>query len=242
MKSSKDQLDVLTPFLGLLRSPAPIHLPRETLLGAITHFLSTLPSRDLISFTITLVQSPSLWESDTRRQDELRHAIRLGVSAKVSDSKHELRDTYFSRSKYHRSARRWLDDVSKAITTSKASTGRIVALVGLLEGLSDVSSVDWGRSKMRVEEEIVLGLASILTEQEERTQQEMELACASILHVADERIRILDLKVRNIRVIACVACDWVSDDPAEHSSCSVSVAQADIGSVAKYPSSSCVFA
>ena len=238
MQSSKDYLTVFTPFLELLRSPSPITLSQETLLGAITHFLSTLPSHDLISFTSTLVESPSLWKSDTRRQEELRHAIRLGVPAKVNGANHELRNSYFLRIKQQRSARRWLSDVSKAMMTSKASTGRNVALVGLLEGLSDVSNVDWGRSRVRVEEEIILGLSSIQSDQDEKTQQELKLVCASILYIAEERVRVLDLKVRISASIASVSRDSVTDHPAVHPSCSLSVFRANIGSLTKYSSRS----
>ena len=189
---------VLVPFLNLLRSVSPILLPRETLYGAITHFLTTLPPPHLTTFTETLVSSPSLWAPESSHADEVRRAIRLAVSAKVSVIEEEFRDAYFSGPRHRRAARRWLHVISRVIIASEVSTGRTHLLAGLLLGIGDTPRVDWGEARVNVEEEVVMSLAPLLESRDGRGEEARRLLYSAISFLSEERLQVLDLEVRPV--------------------------------------------
>ena len=195
---------VLEPFIKLLNSPSHINLPPATLYGAITHFLSTLSAPHLTDFTTAVVSSPSLWNLGSERNDEVRDAIRLSVSAKISQLDQALQKAYFPDSRRQHLARRWLQEVCNAMISAAPSEGRTYALIGLLEGLGDVASINWGQGRVRVEEEVVMCLAEILDGDNgvERSKVGMRLLCAAIMHIGEDRLRALDLKVSPDRSIS----------------------------------------
>lgn len=198
VKSSQPEEDiqaVLPPFLNLLRAASPITLPRETLCGAITHFLSTLSQPDLTGFTEIIVSSPSLWDKQAGHVDAVRNAVRLGVSGKASSIDQELQDRYFSDIRQRRAAMSWLRRVSKSIIGSPESIGRTQSLVGLLQGLGDIPNLDWGSARVDVEDEAVMSLAPLLKGLENERQEGLKLLCTVIDHISVERLQVLDLEV-----------------------------------------------
>ncbi len=194
---NNDAQAVLRPFLDVLRPASPITLPRETLYGAITHFLSTLPPPHLTDFIAVLVSSPSLWNSVANHFDQARHAVRLAVSAKVSGIDHSLQNVYFSSTRRRWIAQSWLNEVVNLVTTAEESRGRIHFSVGLLQGLGDVSPMDWGSGRIKVEEEVVLSLDRMLKTDgdESMVRDGLKLLSSSVLQIAEERLRVLQLKV-----------------------------------------------
>lgn len=191
----EDPQAVLVPFLNLLRSASPITLPPETLYGAITHFLSILSSLHLGAFVTTLTSSPSLWDPDSNHGDGIRHAVRLSASAKVSGIDQALGNAYFRVTRRQRLARQWLGDGIKRIVNDETSIGRTTFLVGLLEGVGDVPTIEWGNARISVEEEVVMSLAPMLQGDEEGAKDGMKLLCASMGHIAEVRLMVLDVKV-----------------------------------------------
>lgn len=193
--SQDDILAVLPTFITLLRSPSPITLPNPTLLGAITHFFSSLNPSHLKGFILELISSQSLWDTPTISVAEIKDAIRLSVSAVVSRIAEEKKNAYFAHYRTAAKARSWLEHVLKSIlSSSNASLKPLHVLVGALEGLDDVQTVDWGHSRVKLEEEVILRLTGCI---DKHMDGNLVLLCTAIPHLNVKRAGVMDILVSN---------------------------------------------
>ncbi|OWZ44716.1 hypothetical protein C356_03328 [Cryptococcus neoformans c45] len=186
-----DTLTVLPAFITLLRSPSPITLPNPTLFGAITHFFSSLSPTPLKEFILELISSQSLWDTPTISAADVRDAIRLSVSAVIARIDEEKKGVYFSYYRTTAKARSWLAHVLKSVlSSSDVSSKPLHILVGVLEGLDDVQTVDWGHSRVKLEEEVILRLAGCI---DKNLDDNLVLLCTAIPHLDAKRAGVLDI-------------------------------------------------
>ncbi|AAW43468.2 expressed protein [Cryptococcus deneoformans JEC21] len=190
-QSKNDTVAVLSAFITLLRSPSPITLSNRTLLGAITHFFSSLSPTPLKEFILELISSQSLWDTPTISTADVRDAIRLSVSAVVDRINEEKKDVYFSHYRTTAKARSWLAHVLTSVLSSSNDSSRpLHILVGVLEGLDDVQMVDWGHSRVKLEEEVILRLAGCI---DKNLDDNLLLFCTAIPHLDAKRAGVLDI-------------------------------------------------
>jgi hypothetical protein len=180
---------ILEDFIRHIRSEQGVAIPTETLCGGITHFLSTLPGPQLRQFVIALLDAPTLWSNEKQIRD-LRYAIRLSVSAKVSALDVDYKQAYFGRSRSNRALRAWLQDITTCIEGHEASSRRRHVIAGILQGKGDQRDIDWGKAGVKLEEEAVIMLAELRAE-----PSDLELICAVIPHIDAIRLQALDLPV-----------------------------------------------
>ncbi|KAK4684211.1 hypothetical protein P7C73_g5984, partial [Tremellales sp. Uapishka_1] len=177
---------LLPPFLALIDSSNRITIPPSSLYGGITHFLSTLSANDGSRLLTSLLTSPSLPPSA-----DLRYAIRLSVSSKISAIQQSLAGAYLPERRIARQARRWLDELARSVLQREASRSKLVVLLGLVEGMQDNTTISWGSARSAVEDEVILSLAEELETDDEGS---LELLCAAMLCTTAARLRALDLK------------------------------------------------
>lgn len=203
---NRETLEVLNPFLEVLRSNAPITIPLDTLKGALGHFLATLEGEQLDSFIGDVLNSKSLWRALS--PIGIEEAVRPAPTVKVRELKPELKDGWFSRDKLGKACRSWLEQIFNASKKAK-SDNAIYFYTGLLRGLEDVSDIKWGQPREDIEEEVVVGLSERLQpggEKAEVKEKDLEPALATYCRAADcldaARLRVLDLRVSSAHV-AC---------------------------------------
>ncbi|WWD20136.1 hypothetical protein CI109_104612 [Kwoniella shandongensis] len=185
-----DSESILPSFLTTLRSSSPISIPPQTLLGAITHYLSTLDDPLLSEFVTTVITSPSLWNSADISHVDIQNALRLSVPAKIAIIENATKEIYFAESRRRRRARRWLNSLIEAVISLDHSTVRLKVLISVLEGLDDAPTVEWGSERMTLEEEVVLAFAE-WTELE--NTEGMDLLCTAIPQIDVARLRALNM-------------------------------------------------
>jgi hypothetical protein len=206
--NANDQVDsVLPSFLAVLRSDAPITLPSETLYGAITHFLSSVPSPRLRDFVQAVVSSPRLWD----KPSSAREAVRLSVSAKLAQL--GKRGRWFAEWRTAREAASWAGTVVDEAIAANESSGRTHFLAGILEGMEATPRV-WGHSRTRAEEEVVLALAmeNGFSDRDERLHLFADVAGC----IDEKRLRALDLAVSCIPLLVMVLCSYCSASATQH--------------------------
>lgn len=126
---------------------------------------------------------------------EIRDAIRLSVSAVVSRIAEEKKNAYFPHYRTAAKARSWLEHVLKSIlSSSNASLKPLHVLVGALEGLDDVQTVDWGHSRVKLEEEVILRLTGCI---DKHMDGNLVLLCTAIPHLDVKRAGVMDILVSN---------------------------------------------
>jgi hypothetical protein len=196
-RAERETLQVLNPFLEVLRSPADIKIPRETLVGALGHFLSSLEGDRLDSFIQDILASPSLWK--TLDSAEIQAAVRPAPAAKVAALRPEVKDGWILRNQLPKACEAWLKEVVKAVTRSGLTTNCLVVLIGLLQGIDDVPDIDWGKARVDLEEEIVIALGERF---EKNNCDALDLFSSVAEHIDDNRLRALDLRVRILTVLS----------------------------------------
>ena len=150
--SHHDRGELLEPFLQALGSRKALEIPQETVLGAITHFLSTLPLADLPRFTTATLDSEHLWASDVYAGGQLSQAISLVVSGKIADLEKRHYSAWCASRKISSSSRRWLDTIQTVLESSEARSMTILQFrVGLLSGISSSDQVTWGEARVNLE-------------------------------------------------------------------------------------------
>jgi hypothetical protein len=190
--SGRDEL--LEPFLQALGSRKALEIPQETVLGAITHFLSTLPLADLPRFITATLDSEHLWASDGYAGGQLNQAIALAVSGKVANLEKRHQSTWFASRKISSSSRRWLDTIQTVLESSEARSMTILQFrVGLLSGISSKDDVTWGEARVNLEEQVVLGVSELGLSAAD--QRRLAIVCEVVHHIDPSRLRILDLQV-----------------------------------------------
>lgn len=192
-KEEQSEEQVFRSFLEVLSSNAPIAIPLDTLFGAITHFLSTLEGDSLNKLISAVLTSTSLWNISDANQKILQ-APRLAVSTKVDTIDKALGKAYFSVYRKNKVARQWLGRIAQPIISAELSLPRTVIMRGLVQGLSDNQQIVWGRSRARLEEELVIECATTVDNLEG-----IELLCTTIVCVDENRLKALDLEVSSSR-------------------------------------------
>nr|XP_019009159.1 uncharacterized protein I206_05805 [Kwoniella pini CBS 10737]OCF47940.1 hypothetical protein I206_05805 [Kwoniella pini CBS 10737] len=188
---ASDTLDLLPQFLDILRSSSPNSIPPQTLLGAITHFLSQLEPPYLEEFTQALICSPSIWRNADINRSDLRNALRLSVSSKINKISQDTRNVYFADSRKRRKAREWLDCLNKVSSDSENTSRKLDLYLGLLQGVNDVEEIDWGKGKVKLEEEVVMALSQ---EPQNPVLDDNLAMCAALPLINIDRLRILDIQ------------------------------------------------
>lgn len=199
---NRETIEVLNPFLEIIRSNAPIAIPLDTLKGALGHFLATLEGDQLDSFVNDILTSKSLWRTLSPRG--LEEAVWPAPVVKVRALKPDLKDGWFSRDKLGKACRAWLEQVFNASKKAK-SENAVYFYTGLLKGVDEASDVKWGQPREDIEEEVVVALSDRLQrsgekETEKAKEEELEPAlesyCRAVDHIDAARLRVLDLRVR----------------------------------------------
>ena len=187
--SRENDQEILRSFTAALKSDNALTIPADTVSGAITHFLSTASGADFAEFTEALVASSSLWSNQSIRPADIAHAIRLSVTGKVGRIEKALENRYLASAGRNRSARKWLKEITGIVLSSESASGQRFMIMGLLEGLEDNRSVEWGEARAQLEEELVIAIAS--TSFKER----LEMLSVAAATVDESRLKALDLEV-----------------------------------------------
>ena len=192
--SHHDRGELLEPFLQAFGPRKALEIPQETILGAITHFLSNLPLADLPRFTTATLDSEHLWASEEYAGGQLNQAISLAVSGKVADLEKRHQSAWCASRKISSSSRRWLDTIQTVLESSEARSITVLQFrVGLLSGIGISDQVIWGEARVNLEEQVVLGVSELgLSAADQRT---LAIVCEVVHHVEPSRLRILDLQV-----------------------------------------------
>jgi hypothetical protein len=189
-RAEREVLQVLNPFLEVLRSPTEIKIPKETLVGALGHFISTLEGDRLDSFIQDVVSSPSIWKA--LDHTEIEAAVRPAPTVKVAALRPEVKDGWILRNRLDKACQAWLAEVVKSVTRAGITTNSLVLLIGLLQGLDDVADIDWGKPRISLEEQIVIAVAERF---EKNSCDALDLFCSAAENIDSARLRALDLRV-----------------------------------------------
>ena len=158
-----------TNLIGLFQKPNDIlpSIQPSTLFGAVTHYLRTLPTEYISSFTQTIVSSPSLWadpqQFDSRTQG-FSDAFRSAVLLKSKDVDEKLGDNFMRRRKLKGILDSWLGPLCDGFLVAGTDVRiRTPLLVGTLQGLEGISStVELKATRGRLEDELVIALAEVV--------------------------------------------------------------------------------
>lgn len=203
--------DLLGPFIDTLGLAQPITIPTETLLGAITHFLSTLPNRDVSRLAVALVQSHSLWNSKIST-GRIRDAISLAVESKVDKLQTRHRQSWLQARRVNRAAGLWLSCIIDPLSsdTSADSTSTTHIRLGLLRGLQAVN-LDSTKETIALEESVVLSLAQII-ETSMTDDETLQMLSEAVMCLDKERVNVLDPMVS----LGATRGDLIADDLDNH--------------------------
>lgn len=216
---NRETLEVLNPFLQVIRSDAQIAIPVETLKGALGHFVATLEGDQLDSFINDILASKSLWKA--LGPSGMEEAVRPAPTVKVRNLKPDLKDGWFSRDKLGKACRAWLEQVF--IASKKPKSDHVVYFyIGLLKGVDDASDIKWGQPREDIEEEVVVALSDRLQPKSVKAKErEMELDelepglesyCKAANHIDAARLRVLDLRVG--ANASCITSDFRPSSPS----------------------------
>lgn len=199
---NRETLEILNPFLQILRSDVPIRIPPGTLKGALGHFLATLEGEQLDGFVNDVLTSKSIWRALS--PEDIAEAVRPAPVVKARNLKPDLKDGWFTRDKLGKACRAWLEQVFTASKKAK-SDNAIYFYIGLLAGTDDADDVKWGQPREDMEEEVVVSLSERLfpkpsekekaKEKEDELEPPLESYCRAAGHVDGARLRVLDLRV-----------------------------------------------
>lgn len=183
---------VLEPFLQALRSDKTLVIPKATLLGALSHFLSILDGDNLEAYIQDVLSSPSLWDAVTPQ--DIENAVRSSPASKVAVLKPKIKDTFFKRNRVAKAAQEWLGDLVQDLHKSGNTERSLPILVGILNGISDVKDIDWGKPRLELEDTLVITLAERL-EKAKSDVDVLRLFSSVAEDIQPERLRVLDLRV-----------------------------------------------
>jgi hypothetical protein len=194
-----EDADLLVKFTALLASPDPIALPRQTLLGAVSHYISTLPLADLRPLLKVVIQSPHLWD-DVNNHGDSRAAVKLGARGALD----RLTSTPGTSRWFRRnnSLSDWLDEAYETIAETEGG-GKLHVMMALLAvdpatGAEQGKAQLWkGKERAKAEDEVIMGVAERLheTEKGERGKADVGLLCEVLEAVDGMRVRVLDTNV-----------------------------------------------
>lgn len=190
---------LLTKFKALLSSPDPVALPRQTLLGAVSHYISSLPSAELQPLLKAVVRSPHLWDDPTDREDS-RAAVKLGISGALDRLKSTPGPSRWFRR--DNSLSDWLDEAYETIAEIEGG-GKLHVTVALLAvdpatGREQGKAQLWkGKERAKAEDEVIMGVAGRLHEAEKGAsgKEDVGLLCEVLEAVDGMRVRVLDTSI-----------------------------------------------
>ncbi|OCF46094.1 hypothetical protein I317_00184 [Kwoniella heveanensis CBS 569] len=192
-----ETLQLLPSFLQVLKSPAPITIPAPTFSGAITHFLAQLDSPYLDDFIEGLLTSTSLWSSKYIAKKDIANAVKLAVPACLLRIEEDVKGLYFPNARQKNRAREWLLNVIRVIENANGHPGeaRLYILAGLLVGLDSVKSVDWGKGRRWIEEDLTYSLSNIIEGdlQTSYLREDLNLMCEVLPCIDTARLWALDI-------------------------------------------------
>lgn len=183
---------MLEPFLQALRSDKTLVIPKATLLGALSHFLSILDGDNLEAYIQDVLSSPSLWDAVTPQ--DIENAVRSSPASKIAVLKPKIKDTFFKRNRVAKAAQEWLGDLVQDLHKSGNTERSLPILVGILNGISDVKDIDWGKPRLELEDTLVITLAERL-EKAKSDVDVLRLFSSVAEDIQPERLRVLDLRV-----------------------------------------------
>ena len=191
--------ELLEPFIHALESKRALDIPQETLLGAVTHFLSTLSLADLPRLVEAVVGSDYLWSSDDYAGYELGQAICLAVTAKVDHLGKRHSSSWCASRKASSSSRQWLNTIQT--TLGKSREQGVIELeirAGLLSGVANNDQNQWENERVKLEEDVILGVSQLgLSISGTR---ELAIVCEAVNHVDGRRLLVLDLQVSGMAI------------------------------------------
>jgi hypothetical protein len=200
-RGRRETEQLLDSFLEALATPQVQSIPQETVLGAITHFLSTLPASDLPHFVEAILGSDTLWSPDFFEEGKLRQAIAVAVQAKVGHIETTNKNAWLANRRTSRECRRWLrvirvavDKHSKTNEKSRTLTDRdMEARIGLLAGVEECKAIDWQDERVALEEEVIMTLAELNLRS--ISPRSLALVCEAVTLIDPVRLAVLDLQV-----------------------------------------------
>lgn len=160
-------------------------LPRDTLLGAISHFLGTLETSDLERLLPAVAKSRRLW-SHPDASKRTRQALTLGVVAAVNRLEGEQKSRW---SWGQRRSDEWVSHLSARVTEDKIGERAMDVQCALLRGAADAQDVSEG-TRVQLEEDVIMGLEPLL-----RGRRGIDLLSEVAEHVAPGRLQLLDVSV-----------------------------------------------
>lgn len=200
-KMTTEQIELFERFVASISSPNST-LPRETTLGAITHFLSTLPLEHCTRLIRACSSSTILWTS-TADTASTRTAIRLGVvgaAARLSREAVESKRWYSVKIGRSFGADSWVQGM---LDEAKMSDRKADLLVALLSGIHAQveqrgSQAAVSKGLMReLQEETVLALAPALVSRADPENIHAYTLLSEVMDGMEEQLlHLLDLPVR----------------------------------------------
>lgn len=186
----RETLEILNPFLDVLRSNSRISIPIETLEGALSHFLATLQGDQLDDFVEDLLNSSSLWRAIG--SDGVQRAVRFAPGAAVASLRPISQNTFFKRNQLNKAAQKWLAGILESIKKANSPKNAPYVYLGILNGLDDARDVKWGQPRTALEEEVIVAASERL---ETKEDDDLSYYCAAARHSKLSRLRALNLKV-----------------------------------------------
>jgi hypothetical protein len=124
------------------------------------------------------------------------------VTGKVGLIEKNLENSYLATTRRNRLARKWLKEITGIVLSSDNASDQRYIIIGLLEGLEDNRSVEWGEARAQLEEELVIAIAS--TSSEER----LEMLSVAAATVDESRLKALDLEVSYVLLEDKYSLPW----------------------------------
>lgn len=190
--------ELLSKFIDQLSSKNPISLPRETILGAVSHYISTLPSTELKSLLEAISTSRLLWDTPSHRQ-RTREAISLGVSGALGRLASEPGSSKWW--KWSSPTTAWLDDLAKVVTDSEGIR-RMDMIAAILSATDErrrnpSSTRCEGKQRENLEDEAVMAIAEKMGSEPGIDKEETDsgLLCEMVDALDEAKVRILDTPV-----------------------------------------------
>jgi hypothetical protein len=153
--------------LSLLRNGGPKFrsLSPETLLNAISYFLTHNHPKQVTSFTHLIAISPPLW-STLERLGDVGGAFRASVHMKVKEISKEGGEGWFARRTERAALGEWVSSILEGLVQATSASEGVVRLAivgGVLQGLNDIKEeieVDGVRGK--VEDQVLVCVAELM--------------------------------------------------------------------------------
>ncbi|KAG8983105.1 hypothetical protein FRB93_007662 [Tulasnella sp. JGI-2019a] len=169
-----------TTLIGLFqgKSDLPVSLKAETLFGAVTHYLTTVPLVHLTPFTHAITTSPNLWTNPSTRTERLegfQASVRTAFNVKYNAESAAAVDAFFPQSTVKQAVRAWVDAIVNGVTSQRHDAEvRLVLISGLLQGLNDINRPTFDNIREPIEGEAVVCCAELMERLEPKIKDWVE--------------------------------------------------------------------